>query len=118
MKRLSFLFSAISLLGFTTAVWAEGGGIYVGQGYTVTVGEDGSYRGCDSKNRCLSIEQPASRDGELSIWGNNGFVYSLAPVPGTSAGEGYASEKFTLTVVNPRGKRILRRTLTAQGVGG
>jgi hypothetical protein len=117
MKQMSVFFTVLSLFLYSTVARADGG-LYKGQGYTVIVGDNGSYRGCDSRNRCLSIAQPSSHEGESYTWENSGFVYSLQPVAGSSVSEGYASTKFVLTVLNPQGKRILRKILQAQGVGG
>jgi hypothetical protein len=53
---------------------------YKGGGYTVLIGEEGSYHGCNSKNQCLEISQYASATQGQYIWENKGTTYSMTPV--------------------------------------
>jgi hypothetical protein len=111
---------AVALTLLTTTVLSSsaladsgsGAGMYRGQGYTVTIGENGSYYGCDARNRCLSIQEPTGQEGDSYMWEKAGTVYEMTRI--SAKGD----PRYILKVTNPRGKVILKRTLTAIGVGG
>jgi hypothetical protein len=86
MKTLRVLFvasivTASSLLGSIAAnACGDEANTYQGGGYTVSIGEEGSYLGCNSKNQCLEIAQYSSATQGQYIWENKGTTYSMTPV--------------------------------------
>jgi hypothetical protein len=91
-------------------------GVFRGQNYTVTVGSNGSFRGCHHRGRCVFIAQPYScRDGfdynYNWFWVHKGLTYRMIPeiVPqGMSARSAW---NFDLKVTNSRGRVILHKEL-------
>jgi hypothetical protein len=76
---------------------------YRGGGYSVKIGDDGSYYGCDAKKRCLYIESYSHRNRGTYTWENKDFTYIMSP---------HSGGKYLLRVVNPQSKVILRRILS------
>jgi hypothetical protein len=110
--KLNFAVCLATLFATTllpTAAFAKD--VYRGQGYTVTIGNNGSYYGCDSQNRCLSIPNYFQRHKDAYSWKNKGFTYILSPIVGRP-------DRYSLEVVNPQSKIILLRKLVRMGVGG
>jgi hypothetical protein len=117
--RLPTLAATLTLLAatfFPSAAFAKD--IYRGQGYTVTIGDDGSYYGCDARNRCLSIDEYAHRERGTYTWENKGFTYIMSPIFGTESAPDWADYRYSLKVISPQGKIMLKRVLTPMGVGG
>jgi hypothetical protein len=70
-----------SLLGSIAAnACGDEASTYQGGGYTVSIGEAGSYHGCNSKNQCLEIAEYASATQGQYIWENKGTTYSMTPL--------------------------------------
>jgi hypothetical protein len=77
---------------------------YQGGGYTVSIGEEGSYHGCNSKNQCLEIAQYASATQGQYIWENKGTTYSMTPV---STQEG----AYRLKVIDARNRVLVSKIM-------
>jgi hypothetical protein len=78
---------------------------YVGGGFTVTIigtGWNAQYRGCNSRDQCLSLNKPAHYSKGYYIWKNGQYQYMMKPMGSTI---------YQLSVLNPKGKRIVRKTL-------
>lgn len=116
LRSISVALTLLAAAFMPTAAFAKD--VYRGQGYTVTIGDDGSYKGCDSRNRCLFIPEYAHRHQGAYTWENKGFTYIMSPVAGTQSAPDWVDYRYTLKVVNPQGKVILKRMLTPMGVGG
>ncbi|MDY6804318.1 MAG: lysozyme inhibitor LprI family protein [Cyanobacteriota bacterium] len=83
---------------------------FFGGGYTVTIeGSQGiiSYRGCNSKNKCMYI--PAASDYTQGgyTWENEGFTYKMSPVNNTG--------KYRLKIIDPEGKMLVNQVLSRMG---
>ena len=79
--------------------------IYIGGGFIVTVkgiGLNAQYTGCNSKNECLTLKKPVQYSDRHYTWENNEFQYIMVPVGATQC---------QLSVINPKGKRIMKKTL-------
>jgi hypothetical protein len=119
LPSLTAIAATLTLLAATlvpTAVLAKD--IYRGQGYTVTIGDDGSYYGCDARKRCLFIESYAHRERGGYVWENRGFTYIMMPIDGTKSAPNGVDDRYSLKVINPQGQVILKRVLNPMGVGG
>jgi hypothetical protein len=92
--------------------------VYRGQNYTVSIGDDGSYYGCDARKRCLFIESYSHRERGTYTWENKGFTYIMSPIYGTQSTSDGANYQYSLKVINPHGKIILKRILNPIGLGG
>lgn len=110
MKTLPVLFvvsvvTASSLWG-SIAVNACGdeASTYKGGGYTVSIGAEGSYYGCNSKNQCLEIAQYASATQGQYIWEHKSTTYSMTPV---ETQEGV----YRLKVIDGRNRVLLSKIM-------
>lgn len=83
---------------------------FFGGGYTVTIEGSGgsiSYRGCNSKNKCMYIPAASDRTQEGYTWENEGFTYKMSPVNNTG--------KYRLKIINPEGKVLVNQILSRMG---
>jgi hypothetical protein len=111
--------ATLTILGATlipTAAMAKD--VYRGQGYTVTIGDDGSYYGCDARKRCLFIESYAHQERGGYVWENRGFTYIMMPIDRPQSSRDGVDDRYSLKVINPQGQVILKRVLHPMGVGG
>jgi hypothetical protein len=74
--------TATSLLGSIAAFACEESSTYKGGGYTVSIGGEGNYLGCNSKNQCLEIAQYSYQSQGKYVWENKGTTYSMTPMAG------------------------------------
>ncbi|MCX6553238.1 MAG: hypothetical protein NTY02_19915 [Acidobacteria bacterium] len=77
---------------------------FSGGGWTVTIGDDGSYTGCDAQNRCLRIESYDQQSQGAYVWSNGGYTYAMSPID--------AGPRYRLTVRDPKDKVILRQVMS------
>jgi hypothetical protein len=78
---VAFAVAASSLGGSIVAsACGDEANVYQGGGYTVSIGEEGGYRGCNSKNQCLEIAQYSWATQGQYIWENKGTTYSMTPL--------------------------------------
>jgi uncharacterized protein YecT (DUF1311 family) len=78
--------------------------------YTVTIeGYAGmaSYRGCNSKNKCLYIPEASHYTQGHYTWENEGYTYNMSPINDTG--------KYRLKIFNPQGKVLVDRVLSRMG---
>jgi hypothetical protein len=76
---------------------------YSGGGWTVVIGNDGSYTGCDSRQHCLHIARYDWRSRGAYIWSSNNYTYSMTPID--------SGPSYRLRVRDPKGKSILVQTV-------
>ncbi len=97
--------TASSLLGSIAAnACGDEASTYKGGGYTVLIGQEGSYYGCNSKNQCLEIAQNASATQGQYIWENKGTTYSMTPI---KTQEGV----YRLKVIDARNRVLVSRIM-------
>jgi hypothetical protein len=97
--------TATSLLGSIAAnACGDGGSTYQGGGYTVTIGDEGNYYGCNSKNQCLEIAQYSSQTQGQYIWENKGMTYSMTPIAGKNG-------LYRLKVVNAKNRVVVSKIM-------
>jgi hypothetical protein len=89
-----------SFLAPMAALACEESSTYQGGGYTVTIGSEGSYYGCNAKKQCLEIANYAHQTQGQYIWENKGFTYSMTPV---------ANGNYRLKVMNDRNRVVLNK---------
>jgi hypothetical protein len=53
---------------------------YQGGGYTVSIGSQGSYYGCDPQKQCLGISKYSYQNQGQFIWENKNISYSMTPM--------------------------------------
>ena len=75
--------------------------IFKGGKYTVTI-SGASYRGCDSKNRCVYIPMYSYRERGSYIWEKNGYTYNMSPA-------GSRDGNYRLKVFSPSHRLILNQ---------
>jgi hypothetical protein len=73
---------SIGLLAPLTALACEESSTYQGGGYTVSIGSEGSYYGCNAKKQCLEISEYSHQSRGQYIWENKGTTYSMTPLAG------------------------------------
>ena len=76
---------------------------YKGGGYTITIGDDLSYYGCDAQDNCLYIPYYSHQTRGHITWENSGYTYNMSPTG--NRGE------YRLKVYNPRGTVILQQVV-------
>jgi hypothetical protein len=97
--------TATSLLGSIAAnACGDGGSTYQGGGYTVTIGDEGNYYGCNAKNQCLEIAQYSFQTQGQYIWENKGMTYSMTPIPGNKG-------LYRLKVVNAKNRVLVNKIM-------
>jgi hypothetical protein len=96
--------TASSLLGSIAANACGDVSTYKGGGYTVSIGEEGNYYGCNSKNQCLEIAQYASATQGQYIWENKGTTYSMTPI---TSQEGV----YRLRVIDARNRVLVSKIM-------
>ncbi|CAK0776465.1 exported hypothetical protein [Azospirillaceae bacterium] len=77
------------------------GSVYSGGGFVVTVGDDGSYYGCNRKNECLSIAEYSWQQNGAYVWEKGNYSYAMTP----------DSRGYRLKVTGPSGKTIINQGL-------
>ncbi len=105
--RVLFLASAVtasSWLGSISANACGDGATYQGGGYTVSIGEEGSYHGCNSKNQCLEIAQYSSATQGQFVWENKGTTYSMTPVKSPEGA-------YRLKVIDARNRVLVSKVM-------
>jgi len=83
---------------------------FSGGGYTVTIegyAASASYRGCNSKNKCLYIPQASHYTQGHYTWENYGYTYNMSPINDTG--------KYRLKIFNPQGKVLVNQVLSRMG---
>jgi hypothetical protein len=110
MKTLRVLLvaTAITATSLMSSIAAnacgDGGSTYQGGGYTVTIGEEGNYYGCNSKNQCLEIAQYSSQTQGQYIWENKGMTYSMTPIAGKNG-------VYRLKVINANNRVVVSKIM-------
>lgn len=80
-------------------------GTYRGGGFTVTVGSDASYRGCNAKNQCLEIPRVFSIQQGIYTWVNGDYTYTLSPAE--------SSGQYRLQVFDPSRTAVVNTLLSS-----
>jgi hypothetical protein len=101
MKIKLSIVCVLTMMAATIVVSPTFASTYRGGGYSVKIGDDGSYYGCDAKKRCLFINEYSHRQSGAYTWENKGFTYIMSPMQG----------KYLLKVINPQDKVILQRSV-------
>lgn len=86
------------------AIACDEGSTYQGGGYTVTIGSEGNYYGCNSKNQCLEISQYSHQSRGQYIWENKGTTYSMTPISGKKY-------PYRLKVIGSRGQVLVNQLM-------
>jgi hypothetical protein len=113
MKLRHVLISAVSGLMFAAPVLTEAAqagdpsraAMYRGGGYTIRL-QQGKYKGCDSKERCVNIPRFSSRNKDQTIWKHQGDTYTLSEIRNSPIKPKYEANT-RLTVTNAKGTVVL-----------
>lgn len=74
---------------------------YKGGGYTITIGDDFSYYGCDAQDNCLYIPHHSHQTQGHITWENARYTYNMSPTDNRG--------QYRLKVYNPDGEIILQQ---------
>jgi hypothetical protein len=105
MKIAQVLWAGIAVTSFLSpmaALACEESTTYQGGGYSVTIGAEGSYYGCNAKKQCLEIANYANQSQGQYIWENKGFTYSMTPI---------SNGNYRLKVLNDRNRAIVSKIM-------
>ncbi len=84
--------------------------IFIGGGYTVSIegyAGSASYRGCNSKNKCLYIPEASHYTQGHYTWENSGYTYNMSPINNTG--------KYRFKIISPQGKVLVNQVLSRMG---
>lgn len=77
---------------------------YQGGGYTVSIGSQGNYYGCNPQKQCLEISKYSYQNQGQFIWENKDNTYSMTPMLGKQG-------RYRLKIFGPKNELLISQIM-------
>jgi hypothetical protein len=77
---------------------------YQGGGYTVSIGSQGNYYGCNAQKQCLEISKYSYQNQGQFIWENKDNTYSMTPMLGKRG-------RYRLKIFSPKNELLISQIM-------